>query len=96
MCDEENVRDDKYYGVPTLIVEVLSVSSATKDSMTKLNLYWREGVSEYLLVDIKNKQISYWYFKEKEVSDFRTYISNNIFKSNIFDGLTLDVNGVFY
>jgi Uma2 family endonuclease len=95
MCDEENVRDDKYYGVPDLVVEVLSPSSITKDTMAKLNLYWREGVSEYLLVDAKKKQISYWYFKEKEFVKFKIFIINDIFVSNIFDGLTLKLVEVF-
>ena len=95
MCDEENVRNDKYYGIPALVVEVLSPASTTKDSMTKLNLYWREGVSEYLIVDTKKKQISYWHFKEKELAEFKTFMINDIFNSNVFLGLTLKLIDVF-
>lgn len=95
MCDEENVRDEKYYGVPTLVVEVLSPSSRTKDTLTKLNLYWREGVGEYLLVDPVNKVVHYWYFKDKELIIQRELCTAHIFKSNIFKGLEIAVSEMF-
>ena len=95
MCDEENVRDDKYCGVPVLVVEVLSPSSISKDSMAKSYLYLREGVSEYFLADVKKNQISYWCFKEKEVAEFKTFMMDDLFVSNVFDDLTIKLVEVF-
>lgn len=36
---------------PVLIFEILSKSTATKDRITKFNLYEREGVRHYIIVD---------------------------------------------
>ncbi len=95
ICDDTNVRDERYYGVPTLVVEVLSSSSRTKDTLTKLNLYWREGVSEYLIVDPQNKVIHYWYFKDKKLIIQKEYSNKDIYESNKFEGLKIVVGEMF-
>ncbi len=95
MCDKENVIDEKYYGTPTLVVEVLSPASRTKDMLTKLNLYWREGVCEYLIVDPQNKVIHYWCFKDKEVIMQKEFNNKDTFKSNFFEGLKIDLSEMF-
>lgn len=95
MCDEENVKEEKYYGVPSLVIEVLSQSTKTKDTLTKLNLYWREGVSEYLTVDPANQVLNYWYFKDKELIIQNQLNLNDIFKSNLFEGLEININEIF-
>lgn len=95
MCDEENVIDDKYYGVPAMIVEVVSKSTRTRDTMIKLNLYWREGVSEYLLVDPINKVVHYWYFKDKELVIHKELSVEDVFESNVFNGLKVTINELF-
>ena len=42
ICDTENIDDKrKYNGVPTLVVEVLSKSTRSKDMIIKLNLYMK-------------------------------------------------------
>ena len=95
MCDQENVTNEKYYGIPTLVVEVLSPSSRSKDTMTKLNLYQREGVSEYLLVDPKNQVVHYWYFKDKELVIHTELSVDQVFESSAFEGLKVDIKEAF-
>jgi len=95
MCDQENIRNEKYYGIPTLVVEVLSPSSRSKDTMTKLNLYQREGVSEYLLVDPKNQVVHYWYFKDKELVIHTELSVDQVLESSAFEGLKVDIKEVF-
>ncbi|HOJ09211.1 MAG TPA: Uma2 family endonuclease [Clostridiales bacterium] len=95
MCDKENLRDGKYYGVPALVVEVLSPASCTKDTMTKLNLYWREGVSEYLLVEPREQIVYYWYFREKELIIQKTLGVEHVLKSNMFSGLEIKISEIF-
>ena len=57
ICDRDKVNEDgRYEGIPTLVVEVLSPSTKSKDMVAKLNLYMKSGVSEYWIVDIKVKQ----------------------------------------
>lgn len=48
ICDKDNLDDKgRYKGTPTLVVEVLSPSTRSKDMLTKLALYKQCGVSEY-------------------------------------------------
>lgn len=45
------VRDDAIHGVPRLLVEVLSPSHPERDRIVKMELYARNGVVEYWIVD---------------------------------------------
>ncbi|RXZ84188.1 Uma2 family endonuclease [Paenibacillaceae bacterium] len=42
------------HGAPTIIIEVLSPSTALKDFNEKFNLYQKYGVQEYWVVDPGN------------------------------------------
>ena len=46
-----NIREGRYYGAPAIIVEVVSPSSPSYDTVTKVFLYAGVGVPEYWLVD---------------------------------------------
>ncbi len=97
VCDEENVTEDnKYEGIPSLIIEVLSPSTRGKDMVTKLNLYMKSGVSEYWLVDIENKQISQYYFNEdRDVVGLNHLEEEDIIKSTEFAGLEIPLKDIF-
>lgn len=95
ICDEENIRDGKYYGVPTLVVEVTSPSSRAKDMITKLNLFWREGVSEYLLIDPIKEQLFFWQFEDCNIVNQGMLRVGEIYVSGAFEGLTFGVAEIF-
>ncbi len=59
ICDlEGNVSEwDRYTGTPTLVVEILSDGTRSKDLVQKLNTYMLSGVREYWIVD-PSKRIS--------------------------------------
>jgi len=40
-------------GTPDMVLEIVSASSVTKDTVRLCDLYWRAGVSEYWLVDAR-------------------------------------------
>ena len=44
-------------GVPDLVVEVLSPSSAYHDLRTKFRVYEQSGVQEYWIVDLERKSV---------------------------------------
>lgn len=95
ICDEENVRDGKYYGVPTMVVEVMSPSTKSKDNIIKLNLYWREGVKEYLIIDPINEILYYWHFENTEIIEQKVLSVNETFSSGIFEGFSVKVGEIF-
>ena len=97
VCDQDKVNEDnKYEGVPTLIVEVLSPSTKGKDMITKLNLYMKSGVREYWIVDMENKSIFQYAFSiEKELEDLKKFEEEDTVKSAVFKGLGIPLKELF-
>ncbi|PKM93752.1 MAG: hypothetical protein CVU84_14315 [Firmicutes bacterium HGW-Firmicutes-1] len=95
MCDEENVREERYYGVPAFIVEILSSSTRNNDLVRKLNLYLTSGVKEYVVIDPKNKKLHHWGFEHFEIEQMNTLTQEEVFISNIFEGLSLNLSDIF-
>lgn len=57
VCDPEKIRGNGVHGVPDLVVEVLSPSTAKNDRSQKKDVYARCGVLEYWLVDPVSKSV---------------------------------------
>lgn len=47
VCDRSKLTERGCKGAPDLVIEILSPSTAEKDTLTKLKLYERAGVKEY-------------------------------------------------
>src|SRR5690606_19766038 len=77
VCDKENIDvKGKYQGVPTLVVEVLSPSTRSKDMIKKLDLYRQCGVKEYWVVDPVHEQIMVYSFADQEIAISRSFSKN--------------------
>lgn len=57
VCDHDKFKDGRIYGAPDLVVEVLSPSTAKRDSYMKVSKYMNAGVKECWLVDPVKKRI---------------------------------------
>lgn len=57
LCDPKAFTDNGYYGVPSLIIEVISPTSVKRDRFIKKELYQKFGVKEFWLVDYRSKNI---------------------------------------
>ena len=95
MCGEFG-SDKRIVGVPVLIAEVLSPSTAKHDLIRKLNLYQKAGVQEYWVADPEEKNINVyvhdgtvlrWIEKEYEPGDKLS--------PTMFLDLTIGVSTVF-
>lgn len=97
ICDEENVNEDnKYEGVPSLIIEVLSISTRSKDMITKLNLYMKSGVAEYWIVDLDKRKITQYSFtEERKLENIREFTEEDIVEANNFTGLKISLEDIF-
>jgi Uma2 family endonuclease len=51
------IRETRLIGAPSLLVEVLSASTASRDRSLKAHLYARSGVPEYWLVDPERRVV---------------------------------------
>lgn len=96
-CDlKDNVTEKgRYMGTPTLVIEILSPSTRTKDMIDKLNTYALSGVQEYWIADQSQEKILLYSFKENEIDEFGVYARQEIASSFVFSGLNLDVDLLF-
>ncbi len=96
ICDLDKVNaDNKYEGIPALIVEVLSPSTKGKDLVTKLNLYMKSGVSEFWVVDLEGKRImQYSFSKERDIRSLTVIQEEDTVRSTVFEGLKLHLKDI--
>ncbi|WP_231133259.1 Uma2 family endonuclease [Capillibacterium thermochitinicola] len=96
ICDQENIKeDDTYMGTPTLVVEILSEKTRSRDLIKKLDLYMQSGVEEYWIVNPFAEEITVYWFKEREIENSTTFKKGERAASFVFPGLGIDVNAVF-
>ena len=56
-CDESKMDDKGGIGAPDMVIEILSPSSASHDTIRKYMLYMQVGVREYWIVDPATKTV---------------------------------------
>jgi prevent-host-death family protein len=98
ICDRENVdKNGKYKGIPTLLIEVLSPSTRSKDMLKKLDLYKQCGVKEYWIVEPQNTQIYVYSLENNDISNSKAYRkgADDYVKSDYFEGLQVSMNDMF-
>ena len=96
VCDSENKnKQDRYSGIPTLVIEILSHSSARMDLVRKLDLYMQTGVREYWIVNYFNREVIVYLFKDNNIQNFRTYSKESVVESFTFSGFTADMKEIF-
>lgn len=84
VCDRSKFQRGIVFGVPDLVVEVLSPSTRKRDLMLKLRKYRAAGVWEYWLVDPKHRQVIVHRFQENPQTKFYTFEEK--VPVGIFDG----------
>lgn len=96
-CDLEETGNekDRYMGTPTLVVEILSPGTRSRDMVEKLNTYMLSGVREYWIVDPEKKTILLYGFKDCKVDQFNDFKAPDILKSYYFEGLQADLAELF-
>ncbi len=98
ICDRDNMdKNGKYKGVPTLLVEVLSPSTRSKDMLKKLELYKQCGIKEYWMVDPKNNLVNVYILDKNEIVDSIAYQkgAHENAESVYFSGLKVTLKDVF-
>jgi Uma2 family endonuclease len=96
ICDKKGLGEQNYTGVPTLIVEVLSPSTASNDFIKKMGLYMRVGVQEYWIISPKNNTVHVFPLKEDGFySEPNIYSKDDIVKSSIFKDLEITLSDIF-
>lgn len=96
-CDLENTVNEKgrYMGTPSLVVEILSPSTRSRDMVDKLNTYMLSGVREFWVVDPRAKTVLLYGFKDFQIDAFTTYKKDEVVQSYWFEGLEAPLKEVF-
>jgi len=81
-------NDDYIEGAPELVVEV-ATSSVSCDLGAKLQVYRRNGVREYVVWRVVDRQID-WFVLREGLFDRLTLPADGIYRSTVFPGLWLD------
>jgi Uma2 family endonuclease len=82
-------EDDYIEGAPELIVEI-AASSVAIDLHAKKQAYRRNGVKEYIVWQVLDQKLTWFYLEQGEYLELATD-SNGILRSQIFPGLWLGV-----
>ncbi len=107
ICNPVKLIDKGCYGAPDLIIEILSPSTSKKDLNEKFQLYEKNGVKEYWVVDPGNKFIQVFHLltegKNSGEYDEGTLVppanwredKNTIAESVVLKGFQVDVKELF-
>jgi len=94
VCDQSRLVKTGYMGVPEMIIEILSPSTARHDKLLKFNKYLEAGVSEYWIVDPESKTLSVYLLKNGEYIS-RVYSEDVIVPVTALEGCEINMQSVF-
>lgn len=96
ICNKEGFTNNKYIGVPTLIVEILSPSNQSHDLVTKLNIYMKYGVKEYWIINPMKESITIYNLDENGYYEQEAVESHKgIVNSKVLNGFNVDLEYLF-
>ena len=94
MCGEYS-RDKRIIGVPGLVVEILSPSTAKHDLLRKLNLYERVGVKEYWIVDTADQSVNVLLHDGERLLWTEEFKPGDTLSPSMFPDLSINVSILF-
>ncbi len=96
ICDKNGLTDEKYIGVPSIIIEIVSPSNQSHDLVFKLNLYMQYGVKEYWIVNPILNTIQLYNLDEQGQYELRDLAKEKgQIHSTIFPTFIVDTEKIF-
>lgn len=93
VCDSQQIGKQGFYGPPTLVVEILSPSTAGIDRFIKYEKYQRAGVQEYWIVDPQHRIVSVYTLTDGRYGGGVAY--SGTLCSGVFPGLEVPLSEIF-
>ena len=95
ICDPSMVEEKCVYGVPDLVIEILSRHTRKKDIQLKHEVYQESGVREYWIVFPKDEIIDIFVLEDCKFVLKSRHAGNEVFTSHIFPDLEVDTSDIF-
>ena len=94
ICDPGKLDEKGCRGAPDFVIEILSPSTASKDSITKMELYERHGVKEYWIVDPINDLVFVRVIgKDARYGSTKTFKTEDVIDATVLPGLAVKLTG---
>jgi len=95
VCDEFKLNDQGCEGAPDLVVEILSPSTNWKDETEKLDLYEKQGVKEYWIINPDRKTIQVFLHNGTDYDKPDYYMGDEEIKSCVMEGFQISLTEIF-
>ena len=96
VCDLDKLEDNCRKGAPSIIIEIISPSTASKDFIKKRDLYGKNRVNQYWILDPEEKEIFIFKLNDKGTYNKpEIYTQNDIITVEGFEGLEIDTGLIF-
>ncbi|MBF0409859.1 MAG: Uma2 family endonuclease [Candidatus Riflebacteria bacterium] len=96
ICEKIKIDRRGCRGAPDLAIEILSPSTASKDSIRKLALYESHGVKEYWIINPETETLTVFWLSEKgKYSPGKKYSKNESISPHIFPELKIQISEIF-
>lgn len=96
VCDKSRLKGTGYYGIPSLIIEIVSPTTVRNDRLIKFNLYEKVGVNEYWIVEPDTKLVSVFVLQDNNrYGRTELYTETDYVTVSIFLDLIIDLSKVF-
>ncbi len=89
------IKEAAIIGSPDLVIEIVSPSSASYDTIEKREVYEKHGVKEYWLVFPQEKAVEILTIEKGIYKEFCKARKTGIVKSHIIEGLTVEIKEIF-
>ena len=93
-CNTERLDERGARGAPDLVVEILSPSTSSKDSIVKRGLYERHGVPEYWIIDPETATLYQFRMAQGRYAEPRVLQAGRL-ESSALAGVALEVAAIF-
>lgn len=97
VCDSNKLDKAGCIGAPDLVIEILSPGNTKKEMKDKFDLYQHAGIPEYWLADPDHEFIIvYSLNKDGQYFAGPPYTKGMVLKSKVLEGLSIDLDKVFF
>ncbi|HBC86552.1 MAG TPA: Uma2 family endonuclease [Lentisphaeria bacterium] len=95
VCDKHQIKETHIEGAPSLVVEIVSPSSAISDRTRKMRLYAEAGIKEYWIVTLFPSMVEIFLLDGKNYRMHKAYDRSQTLESATFKKLKISLGEVF-